>query len=299
MAYNPQIPAPVSRVTGPDGKPLGLGLTFANTLFLNSTGTGIPLALADELKGGLQAVEYLEYLHEDSYRGVFIGHRQEGMIAYVARHYDNGADRFIGKYFKLASLSADGVDAVWEEMNFGQSTLSPSRVIAVATIAERDALAPEPPLAEGDIVIVADASGDASVVPALVGGASYVRTGNNSWLRLLFPEPNIDWHKQNTDTTLQRELPDGTREDVTAAQLHEHMHDASLHFRINDQAQEGLDITLSVTEIMNRINAIKTWSPEFNGDGTKVLHDDGVWREVQTRIRRIDGGSAATIWDFE
>lgn len=302
--YNPAT-APFSAAI-PDfaDRPDTAGLTVGNTLIYNNPKKQTPIVLSKEIKGGVHFVQYLEYLDEHSYRGVTPARRQLGMIAFVWKHWNNGADTELGKYYKLKELSADSLTAVWEELNFGSVTLAPNRVLTAATIAERDALVDtvQPPLVEGDIVIVADASGDTSVSPAITGGATYIRTGVGTWLRFLYPEkPDKPWHAQNTDTQLISERDDETQVAITGRALEDHMGDPHIHFRMNDTATyetAAATETLSARKIYDLLNAITGWQPKTDGDGTTFLNDQGNYVPVQTKIKRIDGGTASTVWNF-
>jgi hypothetical protein len=287
MAYSAPIPAFVQR-TAADG------LAVGNTVILNSTGNNNPIAIMSEMKGGLHLVEYLEYLSENSYRGVSIARREVGMLAYVQREWRNGADLALGKYYSLISLAGNG-DATWQEMSFGGgNTVTPNETFPVATIAQRDAL---PDLVMGDIVIVADASGDASVVPALEGGATYIYTGDagQPWLRFLYPaDPRLnDSHKQNTDTAFKVVLGGGMGDVIMQTRtVYDHINDASIHFKINDGNDAG-----SLTEVYSSRKLRSTFiAKNPQGSATKFFNElgDAVEIQVDFNLTKINGGNAST-----
>jgi len=284
MPYSAPIPDFVQR-TAADG------LAVGNTVILNSTGNKNPVALAAEIKGGLHLVEYLEYLGENSYRGITIGRREVGMLAYVQKEWRNGADLALGKYYKLATLGGNG-DATWEELSFGGNTVTPNETYPVANIAGRDALTG---LVVGDIVIVADASGDTTVTPALEGGATYIYTGDAGalWLRFLYPaDPRLkDVHKQNTDTAL-KVVKGATEYVLQAVTVYDHINDESIHFKINDTNAAGA---------LNEVYSSRKMRTDFiaknaSGSPTKFINElgDAVEIQVDFNLTKINGGNAST-----
>lgn len=286
MAYSATPPAFVQR-TAADG------LVIGNTLVLNSTGNNNPIALAAELKGGLHYVEYLEYLNENSLRGVTIARREVGMLAYVAREWAGGQDKVVGKYYSLVSMAGNGV-GTWEVFGgSGGGTVTTNETYAVATIADRDALTG---LLEGDIVVVADASGDNTVTPALTGGATYIYTAvpGALWLRFLYPtDPRLALsHAQNTDTQLH--VPVGGQADIIlpARTIYDHINDASKHFQINDlNALGALDEVYSSRKIKTEFI-----QKDPAGDQTKVFNARGelITMTAGLNITRINGGTPSS-----
>ncbi|GAB3303717.1 hypothetical protein [Hymenobacter tenuis] len=287
MAYSATPPALVQRTSAD-------GLVIGNTLVLNSTGNLNPLGLAAELKGGLHYVEYLEYLNENSYRGISIGRREVGMLAYVAREWANGADTVLGKYYTLKSLAGNGV-GTWEAFTGGSTAVTTNQTYAAATIAARNAL---PGLVEGDIVVVADASGDTTVVPALTGGATYVYTAEagNLWLRFLFPtDPALaKAHDQNTDVRMKVVRQGQADTFLESTTIQTHLDDATIHFKINDGNATG-----SLAEVYSSAK-LKAEFLQKNpaGDVNKFFNERGEAVTVQTNftITRINGGTPSTIF---
>jgi hypothetical protein len=286
VPYSASPPAFVQR-TAADG------IVVANTLVLNGTGNLNPIVDAKEIRGGLHRVEYLEYLNENSYRGVSIARREVGMLAYVQRQWNNGADAVLGKLYQLKALAGNGV-GTWEVFEGGGSTVTPNNTYPVADIAGRDAL---PNLVAGDIAIVADAAGDASEVPALEGGATYIYTGGTPlWLRFLYPEdPRLDQaHAQNTDTALVVEVAGLGNVVLLSRTIYDHLNDADIHFRINDGNAAG-----SLSEVYSSRKARETFLARNPvGSATKFFNERGEAVEVnaQVTITRINGGTASTIF---
>lgn len=286
MPYSASIPAFVQR-TAADG------LVVPNTIALNSTGNLNPVVDSKEIRGGLHTVEYLEYLNENSYRGITIARRKVGMLAYVERAYNSGADVAVGKLYQLKALAGDGA-GTWELFDGGGATVTPHDTYPVATIAARDALQD---LTVGDIAIVADASGDPSEVPALEGGATYIYTGGTPlWLRFLYPEDaRLDQsHTQNTDTQLIVEIAGLGNVLLPARSIYDHINDPALHFRINDGNATG-----SSSEVYSSRKARTDFlSKNPDGAANKFFNELGeaVEVNVQVSITRINGGTAATIF---
>ncbi len=286
MPYSASPPAFVQR-TAADG------LAVGNTVVLNSTGNNNPVVDSKEIRGGLHRVEYLEYLNENSYRGVSIARREVGMLAYVQRAWNNGADVVVGKLYQLKSLAGNGA-GTWELFEGGPNTVTPHDTYPVADIASRDALAD---LTVGDIAIVADASGDSNEVPALEGGATYIYTGASpAWLRFLYPEdPRLDQaHAQNTDTALIVEVAGLGNVVLPARTIYDHINDADIHFRINDGNVLG-----AVNEVYSSRKARETFlAGNPDGSAAKFFNERGEAVEIdaQVNIARINGGTAATIF---
>lgn len=284
MAYSATEPTFIQR-TAADG------INVGNTIVLNSTGNKNPISLMSEMKGGLHYVEYLEYLNENTYRGVSFGRREIGMLVYVQKKWDGGADALWGKYYKLSTLAADGT-ATWDVLNLSGTDVTPNNTYPVADIAARNALAG---LVKGDIVIVANASGDATIVPALTGGATYIFTSVNAtpWLRFLYPDdPRLgNSHVQNTDVALVVPLAGGNV-NLTSNVIYTHLNDATTHFPINDA-----NLTGSTGEVYSSLKTKTTFlAKNPSGDPAKFFNELGVAVTVQTTLVRINGGTASTVF---
>lgn len=272
------------------------GVIWGNTLILNSTGTLRPIAQMAEIKGGLHYVEFLEYLQENSYRGIAVQRRELGMLVYVEKQMVNTVETPLGKYYKLDAIS--GTNTTWSQVPFGSTTVTVHATYPVANIASRDALLQltgAAALVAGDIAVVSNAAGDTTVTPALVGSASYVYTGNSStpWVRLLFPDdPRLaKAHDQNTDTQLVAVYTNGNQA-VTGRNILDHLNDTSVHHVINDANTTG-----SVTELYSS-SKINTNFIKKNpaGDPLKFFNELGNATVVQAALYRITGGVANSTY---
>lgn len=275
MPYSSSIPAP-SSYSG--------NIPLPQTVTTSGTGGVYPIVEQKQVKGGLHYVEYLEYLQENSARGVSTQRRVVGMLAFVERHYNGGTDTVINRYYTLKSLSP----LVWEATGLGGGgTISPGRVEVANNIAARDAFIPT--LTSGDIVIVADASDDPNA-PALEGAATYAWNGT-TFLRLLYPDDyrlNLS-HAQNTDTAFHVNTGGGTQV-MSTTTVYDHINNLSIHFAIND-----LSLTGSTTEVFSSayMNA-RFIKKNPLGATNKFFNELGDAVAVQATITRINGGRADT-----